>query len=201
MVDTIIQICNLRKGSDTKGMVVRRLFPVLAFAVMSFITYPSQAQSVKSEVVASNGTPITLYADEFADRYEYSTPTIEIPNLGGFYFAARVNRSDTLGPIRIVGSLMYDGEWRYFTSAIFKGGREATATFTDKEVVSCRGSRFGRGCSYREGFSITIQETELREFAENEVITLQLRSRSSENQLISIPLRHFAALKEVAIRK
>jgi hypothetical protein len=170
---------------------------VASAAVLSLFGNLAQAQSIKSEVLASNGVAVTLYSDSFAGRYEFSSPAINLPNNGGFLFVSRVVQGNEISAIRVVGSIMYSGEWRRYNSAIFRGGVEADGSFNDRDVVSCVGSRYS-GCSLREGFRITLTKEQIERHMLNGFLDIQVRAQSSDAITLSIPAAHFAAIVEVA---
>lgn len=173
------------------------LFVVVAAVVA--LAAPVQAQSVKSEVTASNGVVVTVYADEFAGRYEYTAPAITIDS--GFALVARVVRGDTVPPISVQGSFNYSGEWRYYTSAVFRGGDPVDYKEGSRDVGRCRASRYSSSCSLSEEFHINLSEDDIAGHAENGVLAMQVRaSRSSDVALISVPLTYFDAVKEVSER-
>lgn len=169
---------------------------IVAFVCLA-LSYPIHAQSTKSTLITSNGTEVTLYADEFADRFEFTAPPVKIDG-GGFALVGATKKKGVVSEIFIAGSIYYRGDWRFYNSAIFKGGETANAVFNDRNVVSCSGSRYGGGCSMREGFDITVSPAQLKKYAENGIIQIQLRSKSAYAQIISIPVNYFEAIKEVA---
>ena len=158
----------------------------------------AEAQSVRSEVAASNGVTVTVYADEFANRYEYSAPIIELPNLGGFALVVSIRSNDRVAPARVDGSITYNGEWRRYDSAVFRGGAAVSYTPQGREVLSCRGSRYS-GCALREGFSMVISRDDVTRYAEEGVLRVQVRSSTAADPVMfAIPVTYFAAVEEVA---
>jgi hypothetical protein len=174
-------------------------FSLTSLAVVASVmcSAPADAQSVKSTIQAANGVEVTVHSDEFAARYEYTAPTIDFPNLGGFALVARTVRGKETTPIQVVGSIMYNGDWRRYHSAILKGGEEVQATFNDRDVVSCRGSRYS-GCSLREGFRLAPTDQQIKKYAEDGQLQIQLRAAAGEAMLVTIPVTYFEAVKEVA---
>lgn len=175
-----------------------RVWTAAAAAVM--IVSPACAQAVRSEVVASNGVTVTVYADEFANRYEYSAPSIDVQD--GFALVSKVDRGDTKGPIYLGGSFLYSGEWRYYDSALFRGGDAAEFTSTGREVGRCSSSRYSRpSCSLREGFRIDFTAEDVANRAQDGQLGVQIRAgRSAQAVLVSIPVSYIEAVREVSSR-
>lgn len=148
-----------------------------------------------------NGVVVTAYVDDLADKKQYTAPIINFPNLGGFALVAQVVRAGTVGPLEIVGSVMYRGDWRFYSSAILRGGAPVEAIFNDRKVVSCSGSRYSRGCSMREGFSIRPSAAQIAEFAQNGELQIQLRASQGEAVIVTIPTSYFEAVNQVAKSK
>lgn len=173
-----------------------RMLIATAFVCLSLAS-SAEAQSVKSIVIASNGTQLTLYSDDFAQRYEYTAPSIDFEGMGGFALVAKVVKAKVTLPLEIVGSIMYRGEWRRYSAAILKGGESVDASFNDKDVVSCSGSRYG-GCSLREGFSLKPTQAQIIKYSEGGVLQIQLRAAAGEAVLVSVPVAYIDAVNEVA---
>ncbi|MFV3561661.1 hypothetical protein ACNJFJ_21155, partial [Mycobacterium tuberculosis] len=98
---------------------------LIAASAIVAISAPAAAQSVKSQIVATNGVKVDVATDEFAGRVEYVAPTIDFKTERGgtgAVFVARIKKSGTVGPLLIQGFVMYSGDWRYYTKAVFRGG-------------------------------------------------------------------------------
>ncbi|MBB4797984.1 hypothetical protein HNP32_001708 [Brevundimonas bullata] len=173
---------------------MNKLFVGIALAA-SF-ALPASAQSVKSEVTATNGVVVTVYSDDFANRYEYSAPVINFPD--GYALVARIVRPGITPKTNIQGSLSYRGEWRRYSTALFRGGAEASYNAGSREVVSCSGSRYGGGCNLREGFSIDLAPAQIRDHTQDGVIDIQVRAQDTSTALIKIPASYIEAVNEVA---
>lgn len=160
---------------------------------------PAAGQSEKSTLVASNGVSISLNADEFADRYEYTAPDIEIPESRSVAWVGRVKVRGEWLPLQIGGLAAYQGDWRYYDQAILRGGEELTAHFTDRSVISCAGSsrRYGQGCLLSESFMILPTRAQIERYAEDGVLAVQIRSRRGQSMTINVPLDYVAALDEL----
>ena len=169
----------------------------ICLAAALAIASPVAAQAVRSEVTTSNGIVVTVYADEFAGRYEYSAPSINFDS-NSFALVMAVNRNGEVGDVMIGGSIFYSGDWRFYNSAILRGGEEVAGVFEDRDVVSCRGSRYSRGCSVREGFRLMPTDEQIAQYAENGVLAIQLRSRSSNAIVVNIPVAHIEAVREIS---
>jgi hypothetical protein len=168
--------------------------------ILSVILIPigAQAQSVESHLTASNGVEVTLHSDDFADRYEYTGPTIffmaEGTGLRSFALVARIREGGVLSPLQIIGSIYYEGDWRRYSRAIFRGGDPADFSEAGREVVTCRG-----GCSYREGFQITLFAEDVTAHSENGYVLIQVRAAASpDTALIQIPISQIDAVNEIA---
>jgi hypothetical protein len=169
---------------------------VAGIALAASFALPATAQSVKSEVTASNGVIVTVYADDFANRYEYTAPVINFPD--GFGLVARIVRPGTVPKTNIQGSFSYRGEWRRYSTALFRGGAEASYNAGSRDVVSCSGSRYGGGCNLRESFSIDLSPAQIRDHAQDGVIDIQVRAQDTSTALLKIPASYIEAVNEVA---
>lgn len=161
-------------------------------AVVVAAASPATAESVKSEVTASNGVAVTVYADEFAARSEYTAPVIKSGEC--FALVAQVKRGTETGAVHVQGSCLYKGGWRFYSSAIFKGGAEAPFTSTGREVGSCR-----YGCTLTEGFRIDLTPAQIKAHGENGLVAVQLRaSKTSDTNILEIPVSYLTAVTEVS---
>lgn len=161
----------------------------------------ASAQSVRSEVTASNGVVVTLYSDEFANRYEYSAPVVNFPDAGGFFIVSRMKRAGTATPIQVVGAISYRGDWRYYQSALYRGGAPADYTRVEGRVSSCSGSRYGGGCYLMERFSIDVTPADVSSHAENGVLQIQIRPNAGGDPvMLNIPVASIDAVNEVFSR-
>ncbi len=177
----------------------RRLLIVAALFGALVTPGVSAAQSVKSSVVATNGVEVTVYSDEFAQRYEYTAPIIEFTD--GYVLVAWVRTADSPGSVKLVGTFNYSGDWRFYNSAIFRGGASATFAEAGREVVSCRGSRYGSGCSLSEGFRIAITAAEVAQHMVDGKLAIQVRaSKTANTAMFEIPQSYIEAVTEVATR-
>jgi hypothetical protein len=177
---------------------------MLRWALVSLVLFASSAasaQSVRSEIAATNGITVTLHADEFANRYEYSAPVVNFPSAGGFFLVSRIKRSGTTSPIQIVGAIMYNGDWRFYQSALYRGGTPADYTRVEGRVSSCSGSRYGRGCSLIERFSINVTPSDVNQYAQDGVLQIQVRpTQGGDPVMLSIPVTYIEAVTEVSSR-
>lgn len=158
----------------------------------------ASAEPVKSEYTASNGVVVTVYTDDFAGRAEYTAPSVDLPNIGGFALVAKVKTSGKSDPTYITGTVSYRGDWRFYNAAIARGGEQLKATFNDRDVASCSGSRYGAGCSLSEGFRVYPTADQLSKYTNNGLFEFQLRSARGEDTIFAIPVSYFAAVEEVA---
>lgn len=156
----------------------------------------SHAQMAKSEKAASNGVEISVNSDDFAGRYEYTAPTIRFKD--GFALIAIIKEGEEVRGPYIMGNMMYsDQSWRRYDQAILRGGEKVDAVFADRDVISCRGSRYS-GCTYSEGFQITLSADQLRRLSEVGTLDIQLKGVPGSEVILTVPASYFAAVKEVA---
>lgn len=170
-----------------------------AFTAATLVT-PATAQAVRSQVHASNGILVDVYADEFAGRYEYSAPTIDFAD--GFALVAAVVRPGKDGEVGLQGSFSYRGDWRYYSSALFRGGDPVTYIEGSRDVGSCSGSRYGGGCRLSEGFFIEFTPEEVEKHAQNGTLDIQVRAqRAGATAMISVPVTYIEAVREVSTQR
>jgi hypothetical protein len=154
------------------------------------------AQMVKSDRVASNGLVVSVNRDDFAERYEYTAPTIRFKD--GFALVAAIKKNGRARGPYIMGSLMYsDRSWRNYDQAILRGGEKVEAVFGDRDVVSCRGSRYS-GCTYSEGFQLTLNLDRRKRLAEAGSIDVQLKGIPGSEVILTVPASYFLAVEEVS---
>lgn len=170
----------------------------LILAVAFVFSASAVAQSVKSTVQTSTGIDVTLYSDEFADRYEYTSPSVEIPGTQGIAMVAYIKSAGTVRGPEIIGSVVYRGEWRRYNSAILRGGKELSADFGSRDVISCRGSRYSSGCLLSEQFRVRLTTEEWESVLQSGKLEMQLRAYSGPAVMVTIPARHYRALLEAA---
>lgn len=182
------------------GSRICRGFIAGAAFALAVVTSPASGQAVKSTVVAPNGLEVTVYSDDFAERYEYTAPIIDIDKFS-YALVAKIVENGKSRPVSIVGSISYQGDWRYYEKAIFRGGVEASTVFGDRNVVTCSGSRYGGGCTLREGFQITPTPEQWQSFAASGVVQIQLRAKDASTTLISVPVSYREAVEAVAAAK
>lgn len=160
---------------------------------------PASAQSVKSAVTASNGAEVTVYSDDFANRYEYTSPTIKTSD--GFAFIGVVKKAGVAPEPELIGSFVYSGEWRRYSSALFKGGDPATFIEAGRDVGRCSSSRYSRpSCTLTESFHIKLTLDEIKKHAEAGVVAVQVRAQDTTTALIEIPVAYIDAVREVSKR-
>ena len=178
-----------------------RSFVSAILACLVVCATQASADSVKSQYTASNGVVVTVYRDDFADRTEYTAPSVDLPNLGGFALVAKVKTAGKAGPAYITGAVYYRGDWRFYNSAIARGGEALDAKFGDRNVGSCSGSRYGGGCSLNEGFRVYPTAEQLAKYTRSGVFEFQLRSSRGGDTVFSVPASYFSAVNEVAAAK
>jgi len=114
----------------------------------------AQADMTKTQFTAPNGVVVDVNTDEFAGRREYSAPAVKFTpdngGSGGALVGEVFNDGKLLG-ITIQGFIVYSGDWRFYKTAIFKGGASAQFHSTGHDVGSC-----SYGCTLSEDFMIDI---------------------------------------------
>ena len=170
---------------------------VVALALVA--SSPANAQAVESTVAASNGVEVTVYSDEFANRYEYSAPAVKL--VDGFVLVSTVKKAGTVAPVQLVGAFTYSGEWRRYTSAIYRGGDAANYTDTGRNVGRCSSSRYSRpSCTLTEQFSIEVSSDDIKKHAQDGSLAIQVRAQDTTTALLNVPLVYFQAVEEVSHR-
>jgi hypothetical protein len=177
------------------GVVVMRSFFLAPFALF-LLPQPVYAGMTKSQYTAPNGVVITVNSDDFAGRREYSSPDVNLTADDGHGTAmvGEVFNNGKLLGLTIQGLVFYSGDWRFYSSAIFKGGEPASYHRMDGNVNGC--SQYG--CSMAESFLIDITRDEARSHAEGGVVAVQVRSDHGQTALVQLPLAYFDAVADVA---
>lgn len=178
--------------------MLKRTLLVLGAALL--VTVPALAAD--TTVTAKNGIKVSVHSDQFADRYEYSAPSIDfkLPNGQGHGFvlvAAIKHAGKITGPL-IEGYVYYEGDWRHYYRAIFKGGKKATFTNTAQKVVTCAG---GDDCTLSEGFMIEPTEEQVHKYASGGTLDFQVRSQNADNFILHIPVTYLQAVRSVSHSK
>lgn len=167
-----------------------------AFLSVLYCVSLLQVYAAESVQTANNGVDISVNSDEFADRYEYSAPTIRFGSLNEDNGAVIIGRGKSSGnwtPVMIQGYIIYKGDWRRYSSAIFRGGEQANFKNIDREVVSCR----SKPCTMSEGFVIHLTMEQIERHAAEGKLQIQLRSTNAQKFMIEVPENYLQALLEV----
>lgn len=104
-----------------------------------------------------------------------------------------MRRAKVLGELNIQGFFIYSGEWKFFTSAVFKGGDPVNYTRLGGDVSSCR-----YGCTLTENFFIKISDEEIKKHSIEGFVSIQIRSKGLDTAILSIPVEYITAVNEVA---
>ncbi|MBA4760015.1 hypothetical protein [Sphingosinicella sp.] len=172
---------------------------IMNFSLAWAVAIPVQAQSVKSVITASNGVEVTVYSDEFANRYEYTAPLIKTDDVN--VLVGNVKKSGVTPAPHLTGFVIYSGEWRRYNSALFKGGDKANFIETGKDVGRCYSSRYSRpSCTLTENFRIELSPAEIKKHSQYGKIALQIRALDSSATIIEVPMTYIDAVNEVANR-
>lgn len=160
---------------------------------------PVAGQAVKSTVTASNGVEVTVYSDEFANRYEYSAPSIDVSD--GFVLVATVKSGGKAPPPYLAGSFVYSGEWRRYHAALFRGGDPAEFIERGRDVGRCHSSRYSRpSCTLSESFRIELTPEQIKKHGQDGKIAVQVRAQDTTATVIEVPIAYIDAVNEVAKR-
>lgn len=168
---------------------------LLSFVIAMF------ASSVWCEeriVTASNSVAITISGDEFDGKTEYTSPAVRFDQFS-FFLVATVKKNNNLpGPIFLGGTIFYNGDWRHYYAAKFRGGEVANGKFNDRDVVSCAGSKYN-GCALSEGFTIILTDEQILKYSQAGFLDLKLvASSSTEEPIIRVPVNYIDAVREVS---
>lgn len=178
---------------------MRRIGLAAAVALVAAAS-PAAAQAVKSVVTASNGVPVTVYSDEFANRYEYTAPSVQADE--AFVLVATVKKGGVAPPAELSGAIIYSGEWRRYTSALFKGGDPAKFVEEGRDVGRCSSSRYTRAsCTLTESFKIELTPAEVQKHAQDGKLAIQIRAQDTSATILEIPTAYIDAVNEVAGRR
>ena len=162
----------------------------------AFAASLAHAQMVKSQRGASNGIIVSVSSDDFAGRYEYSAPAIRFKD--GFALVAIIKESGKARGPYLMGSMVYtDRAWRRYEQAILRGGEKVEAIFGDRNVVSCSGSRYV-GCTYSEGFQISLSTEQKARMFEAGSIEIQLKGVPGSEVVLTVPASYFSAVEEIS---
>ncbi len=165
-------------------------------AMLLLVSTTSYAQMVKTEETAANGVEVSVNSDDFAGRFEYTAPSIKFDE--GFALVAVIKEGGKIDGPYIMGTIMYrDRTWRRYDKAILRGGEEVEAIFGDRDVVSCRGSRYS-GCTYSEGFQLTLNSDQRKRLSEAKSIDIQLKGVPGSELILTVPASYFVAVEEVS---
>lgn len=175
---------------------MRIIRAAIGMAIAAISVSSATAQMVESKLTASNGVVITKNSDDFSQRYEYTSPRIETrssQNALTSAIVAKVRDGKSLGDAVIQGFIIYFGEWKYFDSAVFKGGDAVNYTKTSGKVETCR-----NGCEFSERFVIHLSQADIAKHAESGAVPVQIRSQTGDTVLLSVPVSYVVAINEIA---
>ncbi|MXP41287.1 hypothetical protein GRI75_06490 [Altererythrobacter soli] len=157
-------------------------------------TAAATGRTVEPEVHASNGVPVTISADDAAQRYEYTAPAIMLSDNRGFFFVAAVDHGGAKTPVLVSGTLMYRGGWRFYDQAFLPDGEELPGKFDGRHAFSCASAQ---GCMRSENFQVAPTAAQIQKHAENGILPIQLRAGSLNPVVIHVPVSYFDAVREV----
>lgn len=175
-----------------------RMITRILIASALLIPVPALSQAERSEIEAANGRIVVQYSDDFANRHEYSVdlgkPRADNITIGSAILLV-VRKGDEFAGPAIQGQVYYDGDWRYYHSAVFEGGDSATYVRAGSDVGSC--SRYG-GCSKVEDFTILFTPEEIEKHSASGVLRIQVRAKDSNVFFIDVPQEAIEALLQVS---
>ncbi len=173
-----------------------RLLSMVLATILAITSSASLAEITRT--TASNGVIVNMDIDSFANEYSYSSPSVNIDPTT-YAFVLRSDGRVTI-PSLISGASVYrSSHWRFYNSAIIRGGTQVTFVSTLREVQSCS-SRMG-DCLYVEGFRIRMTPAQLAQATSNGMVEVQLRAQNGPTLFYRIPVSHFEAVNEVANRR
>lgn len=146
--------------------------------------------------VASNGVPILITTDEFADRIEFTAPPVLFKAndiINGSAILGRVRIQGNLGEIGVNGVISYGGAARQYNSALFKGGDKGHFEPVTTKRVTCSGNY----CFFIVHFIIMLPAAEIGRHMEDGQLLMQVRDQDSRSAAVSIPKKYVDALNEV----
>lgn len=172
-------------------------FLKLPVVFLVFLAAPATSQIEPTEITAQNGQEVVLHSDEFADRHEYSIrlekPEADNIDIGSAILLVVRQGEKFAGPA-IQGEIYYDGDWRYYQSAVFQGGTGAQYFRTGSDVGSC-----GRyGCSKIERFTVILTPEDIEAHSNDGVLKIQVRARDSNQFFLSVPVDTVEAILQVS---
>lgn len=162
------------------------------------LAQPANAEMVKSQFTAPNGVIVDVATDDFAGRKEYASPFVNVTADGGGAGKAIVGEVFNDGKLRgltVQGYIVYSGDWRFYTTAIYRGGAEAKYHRMHGDVAGC--SSYG-GCTLSETFIIDLTREEAKAHSTDGVVGIQLRSQRGQTALLMVPLSYVEAVASVA---
>ena len=165
-------------------------------AILPQVAFAQFAEG-KSAVKASNGVTVSVSADTFANRHHFSSPKIStesIKKASAGTYVAKSNHGATKGDVFIYGWIVYGSKsWRYYKSALLRGGESVDYTRTGGEVSSCPSL-----CVFSEDFVIDITSEQREKYTINGNLEFQIRSENEGDKIIvSVPAEYFDAVNEV----
>lgn len=169
------------------------------FFVLVLTSVITGAHAAERNVTASNGINVSITGDDFDGKLEFTAPKLKISDDEySFLFVAIVKKTgQPAGSVQLAGSLYYDGDWRRYHEAKFRGGEVAKGDFNDRDVLSCRSS--SSECTLREGFHVWLTDAQIQKYAVGAYIDLKFKaSKSSEEPVVSVPISYIEAVKEVS---
>ena len=174
-------------------------YVILACALALMSALPAAAQMVETSVKASNGVSVSVNTDEFAGRYEYASPKIDLVDGYALVAAVKTGTADT--GVIVMGGFVYSGDWRFYDSAVFRGGAEAEYLEAGRTVGRCSASRYSNGCTLNEGFRVVLTPEQIQQYGNDGVVAVQIRSRRTTNvAMLQIPIAYLDAVREVSAR-
>ncbi|MBO9602573.1 MAG: hypothetical protein J7496_08705 [Novosphingobium sp.] len=174
-----------------------------AFAAVmgaAILASPGYGKPEKTEITAENGVSLTLYADEFADHFEYDSPEVAVPGASGAIFVSRTKDKGAWGRVSVQGLIVYRGNWRFYDRGILRGGEAIESIEGSRDVVSCAGSSGTGNCLLSETISMYPTSQQIAKHSASGSIDIQIESKRGEDIVVSIPVSYFDALNSMAAK-
>ncbi|WP_417659619.1 hypothetical protein [Pseudidiomarina sp.] len=160
-----------------------------------FAVSATSAKSQEKSISASNGVTVSVTEDSFAERFEFTAPTLEWELENGdkiVAIVAAIKEPKKRVPPFITGFIAYEDDWRRYSKAIFRGGDEVNFESVSRDVLTCS----SRPCTLVESFNINLTPAQIERHKKNNELVMQVRGGASSNFLISIPVDYLEAVQE-----
>ena len=167
--------------------------------IITIVTSPAFAQfpEGKSTAKASNGVSVTIQGDTFANRYSFVSPEISTKSekrATTFAYVTKLNNGDVKGDFAVIGFIIYTSQkWRYYNSALFRGGEAVDYVKLSSDVSNCSSA-----CIYTERFSVRMTQEQTEKYTVNGKVDFQIGTEAEDDKvIISVPTKFIDAVNEI----